>query len=113
MKHLKARQKAINIILEPLLMVVSKPDYVPNEDGYIQTVISYKHRFLLLIGKSDSIRLPGLSKKELEDMLNVLRRYSLLSYEYILSGEAFIVQIKSYRFPVAKIVEIKSTRKAA
>lgn len=116
MNQYRNKEKAVITILEPLIKLLSKPQYLVDDCGSVATIIKYKHRFLLLVGKSDTLRLPDISKRELENMLNLLRGYSLLSYDYILCGDAFSISINLYKLPhseTAKIIDLKRPKKAA
>jgi hypothetical protein len=113
------RQLADERILQPLLEIVLRKGYKPNEDGIVNILIQLDNRFTLLVGITDNFRVPNITQEELVDMLNLLSNHfstSLIKYDRVLSGKAFLVYLKvplKAESNVCKIIPINTYQKVA
>lgn len=114
------RQKKLQIanesVLQPLLKIVTNGNYIPNNEGIIKIIIQLKNRFCILVGDNDSFRVSEMTKWDLEDILNLLRQFSYLTYNYTLSGEAFYIFLKipfKANSNSCKIIFLKHHKKVA
>ena len=103
-------------IYQPLLKIVTNGNYSPNKNGIVRVIFYLKNRFCVLVGDKDSFIVKGLQKRDLEGMLNLLQRFSRLSYSLTLSGEAFIIKMEiplKAKNTSCKIISMKEYKKAA
>lgn len=115
-KRLYQKELAKKIIFEPLLKIILQPKYKKDRLGWIKLMIHLKNPRLILVGDNDRFIVPKLRNRDLEDLLNILQQYSLLNYEYTLSGEVFKLEInipKRTSLNSCKVISISKYRKAA
>ena len=111
------RNKAKQIILEPLMSVILNNRNISNRYRIIRVLIQLDNKFTVLVNDKYSFRVPNITNEELEDMLNLLYQFNeLVNYQSTLSGKAFFVEV---RIPltsvdnICKIIPINKYRKVA
>lgn len=109
------KQKAEKIILNPLWKIVINKKYPSDLDGVVKVPIQLKSKYLIFVGEDDEFTVPNISSTDLEDMLNLLQQYSLLTYSSFFSHTAFYVYLKLPRKikAEAKIISLNQYYRAA